>query len=123
MLLNPPAPGLPHPWPTTPGPSIPYSSQQRLTPQGRVVDPLLQLGLSHQHGKGGGEEQLARPRLVTPPIILSHRNAILSDRRRGGWREKERKKSDSEREGGVVIKTKSCQSFCINIDSKQYMTL
>lgn len=51
------------------------------TSQSCVIDPLFYLGSVHQHSKGISEEQLARARLETPPVILYDWNTILKSRR------------------------------------------
>lgn len=47
------------------------------TSQSCVVNSLLDLGPVHQHSKGVSEEQLARVRFETPPVILYDWHTIL----------------------------------------------
>lgn len=42
-----------------------------------VVNALLDLGLLHDDGRALGEQQLPRPRLVAPPVVLDHRHCVL----------------------------------------------
>lgn len=42
-----------------------------------VVNALLDLGLLHNDGRALGEQQLPRPRLVAPPVVLDHRHCVL----------------------------------------------
>ena len=52
------------------------------TSQSCVVNPLFDLGPVHQHSEGVSEEQLARARLESPPVILYDRNAVLRSTKR-----------------------------------------
>ena len=51
------------------------------TSQSCVVNPLFDLGPVHQHSEVVSEEQLARPRLETPPVVFYDWRAVLRSTR------------------------------------------